>query len=69
MAALCHAIMIEGGSHEGRMAQATELLKGHFSGDPGAAEKIDAGTFEDLFFLEPEDEKEIKVRQIEDLIS
>jgi len=68
MAALCHAILIEGGSADERMTKALELLKEHFNDDPAAAEKIDAGTFEDLFFIEPEEDKDIRVKQIEDLI-
>ena len=68
MAALCHAILIEGGCAEERMAKAKDLLKEHFEGDPMAAVKIDAGTFEDLFIIEPVDSNEIKVKQIKDLI-
>jgi len=63
-----HAVLIEGGSYEKRMAKALDLLKGHFADDPLAEEKIDAGIFEDLLFIEPEDEKEIKVKQVENLI-
>jgi len=69
MVSLSHAILIEGGGPGGRMAKAVELLKIHFEDDAFASEKIDAGTFEDLFFIEPEDGKDIKVGQIESLIS
>ena len=68
MATVCHAILIEGGSPETRMAKAMELLKHHFEGDPMAAGKLDAGTFEDLVFVEHEDGSDIKVKDIEDLI-
>jgi len=50
------------------MSKALELLKEHFSGDPSAAKKIDAGIFEDLIFIEPDEGKDIKVENIEDLI-
>ena len=69
MPAFMHAILIEGGSPEARMAKAVELLKGHFADDPAAAGKIDMGIFEDLIILEPEDSKEILVEQVEGLIS
>ena len=69
MNALAHAILIEGSSHEERMAKGLELLKKHFAGDPVAARKIDNDTFEDLLFLEPEEGKEITVGRIEELIS
>jgi len=69
MAELAHAILIEGGSAESRMARALELLKERFSGDLESSRKIDSGTFEDLFFLEPEDGKEITVGLIEELIN
>jgi len=68
MADLTHAILIEGGSYERRVYEALELLKGFFSDDPAAAAKIDGGIFEDLFFLEPEEGKDILVDQVEDLI-
>jgi len=68
MSKLTHAILIEGGSPEGRMTKALELLKEHFKDDSEAAGKIDTGTFEDLLFLEPEEGKDIKVDDIEGLI-
>lgn len=68
MPGLTHAILIEGGSADGRMIKALELLKEHFAGDPEASEKIDAGIFEDLIFIEPVEGKDIKVENIEDLI-
>ena len=68
MAELTHAILVEGGSPDARMAKAMELLQTHFADDAAAAGKLDAGTFEDLIFVEPEDDKDIKVKQIEELI-
>lgn len=51
------------------MEKAMGLLKEHFSGDPLAAMKLDAGTFEDLIVLEPEADKDITVAMIEELVS
>ena len=68
MAKLTHAILIEGGCDESRMASALKLLKGHFADDLSAAKKIDAGTFEDLIFIESPEGKVITVGQIEELI-
>jgi len=68
MSALMHAVLIEGGGYEKRMAKALDILKGHFADDPAAAAKLDAGTFEDLLFIEPEEDKEIKVEHIKGLI-
>ena len=69
MPALPHAILIEGGSHEGRLAKAMELLKEHFSDDPMAAVKLDQGSFEDLTVVEPEEgKKEITAPLIEKLV-
>jgi len=68
MSTLTHAILIEGGGYEERMTKALELLKGHFEDDPVAAGKIDAGIFEDLIFIEPEEGKDITVGLIEELI-
>jgi len=68
MTRITHAILIEGSSYEGRMDTALELLKEFFAGDHAAAGKIDDGIFEDLFFLEPEEGKDITVDRIEELI-
>ena len=68
MSKLCHAILVEGGSPDRRMDKAVELLRERFNEDPAAAGKIAAGTFEDLIYLEPEEDKDIKTEQIEELI-
>ena len=65
---LAHAVLIDGGGYEQRYGKAIELLKGHFSDDPAAAEKLSLGIFEDLHILEPEEGKEIKVKAVTDLI-
>ena len=69
MQALAHAILIEGGSPEKRMAKAMELLNVRFADDPAAVTKIENGTFEDLIILEPEEGKDITVDRIKELIS
>ena len=70
MAPLPHAILIEGGDQDSRMAKAMELLLFHFADDPMAAVKLERGEFEDLTVLEPDEgKKEIRVENIENLIS
>ena len=60
---LPHAFLVTGRDLKSRMAFAADFAKAFFAGDPGAAGRVDNGSFEDLLFVSKDGES-IRVEQI-----